>query len=130
DTFYENYIKSIQAVTAEDVQRVANKYFKANNQRIVIVGKGADVAHKLDRLGYPVYYYDVFANPVEKPVFKKEVPEGVTSKTVLENYVNALGGEQKLKNVKSLSVISKGSMQGMEITMTQKQTNKGQSFMS
>ncbi|MDO5636581.1 MAG: pitrilysin family protein [Myroides sp.] len=128
--FYENYIKSIQAVTAQDVQRVASKYFKANNQRIVIVGKGADVAHTLDRLGYPVHYYDAFANPVEKPVFKKEIPAGVTSKTVLENYINALGGEKKLNEVKSISVLSKGSMQGMELTMTKKQTNKGQSFMS
>ena len=128
--FYENYIKSIQAVTAEDVQRVANKYFKANNQRIVIVGKGADVAHTLDRLGYPVNYYDAYANPVAKPVFKKAVPAGVTSKTVLENYINALGGEKKLNEVKSLSVVSKGSMQGMEITLTKKQTNKGQSLLS
>src|SRR5690606_7446582 len=70
------------------------------------------------------------ANPVEKPVFKKEIPAGVTSKTVLENYINALGGEKKLKDIKSLSVLSIGSMQGMELTMTKKQTNKGQSFMS
>lgn len=128
--FYENYIKSIEAVTVEDVQRVANKYFKADNQRIVIVGKGADVAGTLDRLGYPVNYYDPFANSVEKPVFKKAAPAGVTSKTVIENFINAIGGEKKLKEVKSLSVASKGSMQGMELTMTQKQTNKGQSMMS
>lgn len=128
--YYENYIKNIQAVTIADVQRVANQYFKKDNQRIVIVGKGADVAGTLDRLGYPVNYYDRFANSVEKPVFKKAVPAGVTSKTVIENHINAIGGEKKLKEVKSLSVVSKGTMQGMELTMTQKQTNKGQSAMS
>ncbi|RRA94906.1 M16 family metallopeptidase [Paenimyroides viscosum] len=127
--FYENYIKNIQAVTVADVQRVANKFFKKDNQRIVIVGKGSDVAGTLDRLGYPVNYYDAYANPVEKPVFKKAAPVGVTSATVIENHVKAIGGEKKLKEVKSLSVVSKGSMQGMELTMTQKQTNKGQSMM-
>lgn len=127
--FYENYIKNIQAVTVADVQRVANTYFKKDNQRIVIVGKGSDVAGTLDRLGYPVNYYDKFANPVEKLVFKKAAPAGVTAATVIENHVKAIGGEKKLKEVKSLSVVSKGSMQGMELTMTQKQTNKGQSMM-
>ncbi|MGE9115751.1 hypothetical protein, partial [Escherichia coli] len=37
--FYENYIKNIDAVTADDVMRVANKYFLADNSRILIVGK-------------------------------------------------------------------------------------------
>ena len=128
--FYENYIKNIQAVTIADVQRVANTYFKKDNQRIVIVGKGADVAGNLDRLGYPVNYYDRYANPVEKPVFKKAAPAGVTSKTVIENHIKAIGGEKKLSEVKSVSTIAKGSMQGMEITMTQKQTAKGQMMAS
>lgn len=128
--FYENYIKNIQAVTIADVQRVANTYFKKDNQRIVIVGKGADVAGTLDRLGYPVNYYDRYANPVEKPVFKKAAPAGVTSKSVIENHIKAIGGEKKLSEVKSVSTIAKGSMQGMEITMTQKQTAKGQMMAS
>ena len=128
--FYENYIKNIQAVTIADVQRVANTYFKKDNQRIVIVGKGADVAGTLDRLGYPVNYYDRYANPVEKSVFKKAAPAGVTSKSVIENHIKAIGGEKKLSEVKSVSTIAKGSMQGMEITMTQKQTAKGQMMAS
>ena len=128
--FYENYIKNIEAVTVADVQRVANKYFKADNQRIVIVGKGADVAPTLDRLGYTVNYYDRFANAIEKPVFKKAAPAGVTSKTVIENYIKAIGGEKKLAETKSVVTIAKGEMQGMEITMTKKQTSKGQMLAS
>lgn len=127
--FYENYIKNVEAVTVADVQRVANKYFKKDNQRIVIVGKGADIADKLEKLGYPVNYYDKFANPIEKPVFKKAIPAGVTSQTVLENHINAIGGAKKLGEVKSLSVVAKGSMQGQELSMTKKATNKGQSFL-
>ena len=126
--FYENYIKNIQAVTVQDVQNAANKYFKQDNTRIVIVGKGADVAGSLDRLGYPVNFYDRNANQVEKPVFSKPIPAGVTAKTVLEGHVNAIGGEKALKVVKSISTAAKGELQGMEITMTQKATSKGQSL--
>lgn len=128
--FYENYIKNIQSVTIQDVQNAANKYFKKDNMRIVIVGKGADVAGSLDRLGYPVNFYDRFANQVEKPVFNKPIPAGVTAKTVLEGHVNAIGGEKALKAVKSISTAAKGELQGMEITMTQKATSKGQFLMA
>jgi predicted Zn-dependent peptidase len=33
--FYENYIKTINAVTAEDVLNAANKYFLIDNTRLV-----------------------------------------------------------------------------------------------
>ncbi|WP_311195783.1 pitrilysin family protein [Antarcticibacterium sp. 1MA-6-2] len=34
--FYQNYLKNINAVTAEDIQRVAKKYFMVDQARIVI----------------------------------------------------------------------------------------------
>ena len=40
DTFYENYLEKINAVSIEDVKRVANTYFSVDNARIIIVGKG------------------------------------------------------------------------------------------
>src|SRR6218665_76718 len=39
--FYENYIRNVNAVTADDIKRVANKYFLADNERILVVGKGS-----------------------------------------------------------------------------------------
>src|SRR5699024_8784897 len=36
--FYQNYLKNINAVTAEDVLRASKTYFKPNKERIVIVG--------------------------------------------------------------------------------------------
>lgn len=67
--FYRNYIKNIQAVTIEDVKRVANKYLKMNNLRFVIVGKKQDIAPALEQLKHngkplPVFYYDKFAEKV------------------------------------------------------------------
>lgn len=67
--FYENYIKNINAVTKEDVLAAANKYFLIDNSRIVIVGKGREVIPGLEKLNIPIFYFDKYGNPVEKPVF-------------------------------------------------------------
>ena len=63
--FYENYIKTINAVTADDVLRAANKYFLIDNTRIVIAGKGAEVLPGLEKLGIPIFYFDNYGNPVK-----------------------------------------------------------------
>lgn len=100
--FYENYIKNISAVTADDVLRVANKYFLENNSRVVIVGKAADVAPSLEKLKYPVLYFDKYGNPTAKPELKKVIPAGVTVKSVLDNYIKAIGGLQAAQAVKTI----------------------------
>lgn len=100
--FYEKYIQTVNNVTADDIYRVANKYFLLDNMRIVIAGKGSDVLPGLEKLQIPIYYFDRFGNPIEKPVTKKEVPAGVTAKTVFENYIKAIGGEKAVSAVKTL----------------------------
>ena len=102
--FYENYIKNISAVTADDVLRVANKYFKVDNSRIVIVGKASDVAAGLEKLKIPVFYFDKYGNPTAKPEFKKPVPAGLTAKTVIDNYIIAIGGEKAASAVKTIAL--------------------------
>ena len=67
DDFYENYIKNINVVTKEEVQKAANKYFLIDNSRIIIVGKGKDVIPGLEKLNIPISYFDKYGNPVEKP---------------------------------------------------------------
>jgi zinc protease len=50
EDFYANYLENINRVTVEDVQRVANKYFKIDNSRVVIVGKASDVLDNLEKM--------------------------------------------------------------------------------
>jgi predicted Zn-dependent peptidase len=45
--FYTTYLEKINAVSKDDVTRVANKYFKTENARIVVVGKGARVWYRI-----------------------------------------------------------------------------------
>jgi hypothetical protein len=82
--------------------RVANKYFKIGNSRIIVVGKGSDVVENLEEVGFPVTYFDEYANPVAKPVFNKAIPEGMTALDVVNNYIKAIGGKDMLLNVNTL----------------------------
>lgn len=68
--FYEKYIKTINAVTPDDILRAANKYFLIDNTRIIISGKGSEVIPGLEKLKIPIFYFDNYGNPVEKPVYK------------------------------------------------------------
>lgn len=123
--FYTNYIKSINAVTPEDIQRVANKYFLTDNSRIIVVGKGADIFGPLEKLGIPMFYFDKNGDPVEKPIFKKPVPAGVTVKSVMDNYIKAIGGEKAAKSVKTLYTKATGTVQGTPLEMTTKISSSG-----
>ena len=102
EDFYETYLEKINAVTAEDVKRVANKYFKIANTRIIVVGKGSDVVENLEKVGFPINYFDKYANAVAKPVFNKAIPDGMTALDVVNNYIKAIGGKDVLLNVNTL----------------------------
>lgn len=125
--FYENYIKNINAVTAEDVMRVANKYFLADQVRIVVVGKGTDVIPGLEKLKMPIFYFDKYGNPTEKPAMKKPAPAGVTTKTVIDKYVAVIGGEKAIKNVKTIASTGTTSIPQAPapLTYTSKSDSKG-----
>jgi zinc protease len=125
--FYENYIRNINAVTAEQVQQAANKYFLIDNTRIVITGKGSDVLPSIEKLNIPIYYFDKFGNPLEKPVTKKELPAGITAKAVLDNYIKAIGGEKAVAAVKTISMIGSTTIPQAPspLTFTNKADSRG-----
>lgn len=128
EDFYENYIKNINAVTAEDIKNAANKYFLSDKTRVVIVGKAGDVLPGLESMSkkekLPIFYFDKYGNPTEKPEVKKPIPAGVTVQTVLNNYINAIGGEKAVKNVKTLAVMSSGTAQGTPLELIVKTAPK------
>ena len=123
DDFYENYIKSINAVTADDVLRVANTYFRPDQARIVVVGKGEEVLPGLEKLKIPIFYFDKYGATVEKPNYKMAIPVGVTAKSVIDTYIKTIGGEKALKNIKTLLTVASGTIQGTPVELTTKTTS-------
>lgn len=125
--FYENYIKNIEAVTLEQVQAAARKYLTDESARIVIAGKASDVLPGLEKLGLPINYFDKYGNPVAKPE-AKTVSADVTVQSILDKYINAIGGKAALEGVKTLMVTSKAKIQGQELTLVKKETASGKSY--
>jgi predicted Zn-dependent peptidase len=112
EDFYATYLEKINAVSIEDVQRVANKYFTADNARFIVVGKGSEVVANLEKLGIPINYFDKYANPVDKPEFSKLIPEGVTASSVMASYIEAIGGNAAVESVQTMLFNAEVTIEG------------------
>ena len=130
ENFYETYLEKINAVTIEDVKRVAQKYFNVDNARIVIAGKALDALPNLEKVGYKISYFDTYGNPTTKPELSRPIPAGVSINTVFNNYFKAIGGKEKTNAVKSTLSVSEATMQGMTLQMTTKQMASNKFAMS
>ena len=128
DDYYESYLENINSVSEADVKKAANKHFKIANTRIVVVGKGSDVVANLEEVGFPINYYDQYANPIAKPIFNKAIPEGLTAVDVINNYISAVGGKSNLESVNTVvmkaDVTIPGAPFAPQATMRQKLPNK------
>lgn len=124
EDFYKNFIANINAVTKEDVKRIANKYLKVDNMRIVLVGKASDVLENLEKMEIngktvPIKFFDKDGKPTEKPS-GIEVPKGVTVTTVLDTYIKAHGGKEAMSKIKSTNYIGELATPNGNLTVTEK----------
>jgi hypothetical protein len=129
--YYKTYLERINAITKDDVQKAAQKYMTTDNARIVVTGKGSEVIDNLENVMFngkkvPVKYYDKFAKGSEKPNYEAAIPEGMTAQNVLEKYIEAIGGKEKLMGVESYSLMAEAEMQGMILNLEVKKTSKNQ----
>lgn len=124
--FYKNYLKNVESVTVDDIQKMAKKYVKPNKAYILVVGNGDEVADNLKKfsLSGKIDYYDVNGEKYDPSA--KKLPAGLTVQKVLDNYIAAIGGKDKLQNIQTKTSVYKGNVQGMDITVTitQKTPNK------
>ncbi len=125
--FYSTYLQKINDVSVEDVQRVANKYLKTENARVVIVGKGSDVIENLEKTGIPIKYYDAYANSVEKPTYDIPMPADMDVTKVLNAYIAKIGGKERLDGVNSVKMMAEAELQpGVMMNLEMKKTSKKQ----
>ena len=129
--YYKTYLERINAITKDDVQKAAQKYMTTDKARVVVTGKGSEVIDNLEKVMFngkkvPVKYYDKFAKGSKKPNYEAAIPEGMTAQNVLEKYIEAIGGKEKLMGVESYSLIAEAEMQGMILNLEVKKTSKNQ----
>ena len=64
DTYFNDYISKVNAVTVQDINRVANKYLDPSKMAIVVVGDRKVIEPGLKDLGYQITHLDVEGKPV------------------------------------------------------------------
>lgn len=125
--FYTNYLKSIDAVTTADVERAVKANILPGQTRIFIAGKASQIGESLEKLGYPVKYYDANANPVAKPSVQK-VDAGVTAASVADRYIAAVGGKAAMDKISSINLQASATMQGMQLDLSETRANGGKLY--
>lgn len=114
--YYTNYLRNLSAVSAADVQAVAQQYIRPEAAHIIVVGDKTDVAPKLARFAADgkLDYRDNYGNPI-KVEMATAAPVGVTAADVLKKYVAAVGGEKAIGGIKSIKTVYSMEMQGMKM---------------
>ncbi|MBL4747170.1 MAG: insulinase family protein [Flavobacteriaceae bacterium] len=120
--FYETYLQKINSVTIDDIQRIAKKYYTAEQTRIVIVGKAIDVLPNLEKLPYTIRYFDKQGKSTGKPEMTKPIPAGITKETVINNYFEAIGGKDMIASITSTMTVYETEINGAKVIMTEKRT--------
>ncbi|MDN4166177.1 pitrilysin family protein [Cytophagales bacterium LB-30] len=120
--YYANYLKTVEALTLEDIQATARQFVRPDNAYIVIVGNGKQIVPGLGKFG-EIEYRDVYGKVYVPEV--TDIPQGLTAAKVIENYINALGGKAKIEALKSINTEMAASVQGMNLTMKVVKTNSG-----
>ena len=131
DDFYENYLSRLEAVSPKDVLAAAKKYLDINSTQVYVAGKGKEVLEALEQMSFKgekvaVNYFDKTANAIDRPNYDLEIPDGVTAKTVVESYLNAIGGRSLLETVEAISYKAKAEMQGMTLEFSVLKTSEQQ----
>jgi hypothetical protein len=127
--YYRTYLQKINAVTVDDIQRVAKKYFNQANIRVVAVGKSQQIKPGLQKLGFPVKEYDKYAIPVTQSAMVSTAATAPKPAEIIANYIKAIGGADELAKISSISNIGAMSMQGMSMDVVRKEMSPNMHLM-
>lgn len=115
--FYPNYLKKVEASSANDLLEVAEEIIVPGQTNIIVVGDKA-VAEKLARFAGngEVTYYD--ENGMEVNMEEMAAPSDLTPKQVIMSYIDAIGGQAALDKVNNFAMTMEASIQGQTMTQT------------
>ena len=115
--YFSTYLQRLEALTMDDVRMVVAKYFDPDNMYWFCVGDPSVIP--------ALAAYDSDGVVVEldfegKPIERKAVAEGVTVESVLESYLEAIGGRALVEGITDMTEVVEMSMMGMSISTENK----------
>ncbi len=120
--YYNTYLSKLEAVTKVDVMSMAKKYINPENAHLVVVGSKDDVAKTLERFDTDgkIDYYDAFGNEIKMD--DTALPSDVTAQSVVEDYIEAIGGKDKLNAVNTMRAVMGMEVMGQQAEMVVSQS--------
>ena len=122
EDYYNSFLENINNVTKEDIQKASQNYFTPSKTRIFITGKGSEILEKVDNIEYngkelSIRYFDKFANEIQRPDYS--VSTDVSAEGIVTNYINSIGGRDRLENVESIEITGNANlnMQGQSFVL-------------
>jgi len=128
--FYKTFLSNLNNVTKDEVIESSKKFFLIDNAQIVVTGKIRDIIDNLENISLggnkvDVVYHDHYGNISNKPDYS--VDKSVTVAGVIDNYINAIGGLDKLKEVSSIESKFTANIQGTPLEGYSLKNDKNQS---
>ncbi|HMQ07951.1 MAG TPA: insulinase family protein [Saprospiraceae bacterium] len=123
--YYATYLQKLEKVSIRDVQVAASRYIRPTQANIIVIGDESEVAEKLipfDLRG-KIDFYDAFANPVVREMFDKS--QNISARKVIQKYLEVIGGNEVLMNIKSMVRESSLNFMGQSAQMKMYQKSPG-----
>ena len=115
--YYATYLQRLDALTMDDIRKVVAKYFDPDNMYWFCVGDPSvlPALAEYDSDGV-VVELDFEGNPIER----KAVAEGVTVESVLDSYLEAIGGRVLVEGINDMTENVEMNVMGMSMATTTK----------
>ncbi|WP_298614412.1 pitrilysin family protein [uncultured Odoribacter sp.] len=116
--YYTTYLEKLDKVTKEDVNAAVKKYIHPDNAYILVVNDRGE-KKKLEKLATngTVTELDNYGEPL---TVSNNVAPNITPEKVIDAYLKAIGGAEKIKGIKDMSLTSEMNIQGMKLITSQK----------
>ena len=122
EDFYKTFLTNINSVTKDEVMQASKSFVQADNSQIIITGKVGNILDKIENIyindkQIPVSYYDAFGKIIDRPDYS--VDESVSVESVINNYIDIIGGRDRLEKVESIEITGNANlnMQGQSFVL-------------
>lgn len=110
--YYATYLQKLNAYTVADINATAKRLIEPDKFIITTVGNGAEIKEKLAQFG-EVVEYDIMGEPAKQLVAEADM----TAEKVLENYLSAIGGADKVAAIQTAKISMDANVMGTALTI-------------
>ena len=111
--YYETYLQKMNALTVSDINQTAKDLVKPGNLYITAVGNGTEIKDKLAQFG-EVKMYDNMGFPAKEMA---AVADDVTALSVVDTYLEAIGGKEKASTIKTVKQVMEAEVMGNQLAI-------------